>query len=117
MHPFWIKRARTFRFLFCLQQTFLQYGPPALERGYAFASFDGPGQGSVIRFPPKMPFSPNMDQVLASVLDVITAAPFAQYIETDTIVVSGEMLAQACKLQHMSSPLQLCRKQASGSHL
>ena len=88
-----MRKARVFKVIFCLQQTFLQYGPPALERGYAFATFDGPGQGSVIRFPPKMPFSPNMDQVMAFVLNVITAAPFMQYIATDRIVVSGELFS------------------------
>ena len=75
--------------LSCMQATFLQYGPGTVERGYAFATFDGPGQGQVIRNPPFMPFYPQWEQVLSAVLDKLTSS-FDTYVNFSNIATAGE---------------------------
>ena len=72
-----------------MQGIFLQYGIGTVERGYAFATFDGPGQGQVIRKPPFMPFYPQWERVLSAVLDKLTSS-FDTYVNVSNIATAGE---------------------------
>ncbi|WP_115711397.1 alpha/beta hydrolase family protein [Legionella sainthelensi] len=46
----------------------------ALKRGFHCLTFEGPGQGSILRFN-KIPFIPNWEQVIGAVVDFIISRP------------------------------------------
>lgn len=46
-----------------LEETFLAYGRPALERGYSLLLFAGPGQMDTLRFHPNRPFIPEYERI------------------------------------------------------
>lgn len=52
-----------------LEETYLAYGRPALERGYNLMLFAGPGQMDTMRFHPKLPFIPEYEYVGAVAVD------------------------------------------------
>jgi len=47
---------------------------PALERGYAFAAIDGPGQGSVL-YDQRIPMRPDWENVVPGMVDALVAHP------------------------------------------
>jgi alpha-beta hydrolase superfamily lysophospholipase len=47
---------------------------PALERGYAFAAVDGPGQGSVL-YDQRVPMRPDWEHVLPRMVDTLITWP------------------------------------------
>jgi hypothetical protein len=47
---------------------------PAVERGYAFAALDGPGQGAVL-YDQRIPMRPDWENVLPGMFDAVTAYP------------------------------------------
>ena len=71
-----------------MQVNVLQFGYPALQRGYALLVYDGPGQGEVIRNPPYMPFYPQWEQVLSKILDYVEDN-FSGYVDMENIVQEG----------------------------
>jgi pimeloyl-ACP methyl ester carboxylesterase len=56
-----------------LEETYLAYGKPALERGYNLMLFAGPGQMDTMRFHPKLTFTPEYEKVVAAALDYLLA--------------------------------------------
>ena len=58
---------------------------PALERGYAFAAVDGPGQGSVL-YDQRIPMRPDWEAVVPGMVDVLIKHP---QIDPDRIVLVG----------------------------
>ena len=57
-----------------MQSTLMEYAPGTLQQGFACATFDGPGQGQVIRTTPFMPFYPQREQILSVILGVVTSS-------------------------------------------
>ena len=55
------------------EETYFTLGQAALERGFSFMSYDGPGQGSAIR-ENGIPFTPAWGEVNRAVVDEVTAA-------------------------------------------
>lgn len=47
---------------------------PALERGYAFAAVDGPGQGAVL-YDQRIPMRPDWENVVPAMVDALTTRP------------------------------------------
>ena len=67
---------------------------PALQKGYALAVFDGPGQGITARTPPYTTLIPQWDQVVSSVLKAIGAvATLAPLIDLNRTALVGESTA------------------------
>ncbi len=58
-----------------LEETYLSYGKPALERGYNVMLFAGPGQMDTMRFHPTLSFIPDYEKVAAVVLDYVLSRP------------------------------------------
>ena len=58
-----------------LEETYLAYGRPALERGYQLLLFAGPGQMDTMRFHPALPFIPDYERVARAALDHLLARP------------------------------------------
>lgn len=58
-----------------LEETWLCYGRPALERGYNLLLFTGPGQMDTLRFYPSLSFIPEFEQIGRLALDDIHARP------------------------------------------
>lgn len=58
-----------------LEETYLAYGRPALERGYNLFLFAGPGQMDTTRFYPKLPFAPEYERVSGTALDYLLSLP------------------------------------------
>lgn len=57
----------------------------ALERGYAFAAVDGPGQGAVL-YDQRVPMRPDWENVVPGMLDALLEHP---EVETDHVVLVG----------------------------
>jgi len=66
------------------EETYFVVGKAALERGFSFMSYDGPGQGSAIR-ERGIHFTPNWGIVNSNVLDVV----LAQHPEIKSVVLVG----------------------------
>lgn len=66
-----------------LEETYLAYGRPALERGYSLLLFAGPGQMDTIRFHPGLSFIPEFERVGTLALDHVLSRP-----ETDSARVA-----------------------------
>ena len=73
-----------------MQINVLQFGAPALDRGFGLLVYDGPGQGQVIRNPPYMPFYPEWDQVYTAVLDYV-GENYAEYVDMSAVVHEGNI--------------------------
>lgn len=58
---------------------------PALERGYAFAAFDGPGQGSVM-YDQRVPMRPDWEHVVPEMVDNLITEP---EVDVEKIVLVG----------------------------
>ena len=58
---------------------------PALERGYAFAAIDGPGQGSELYYQ-RVPMRPDWEAVVPGMVDVLTKHPG---VDSNRIVLVG----------------------------
>lgn len=58
-----------------LEETYLAYGRPALERGYNLLLFAGPGQMDTLRFHPDLPFVPEYERVGTAALEYLLARP------------------------------------------
>lgn len=58
-----------------LEETYLSYGKPALERGYNLMLFAGPGQMDTMRFHPKLAFIPDFERVATVALDYALSRP------------------------------------------
>lgn len=58
-----------------LEETFLAYGRPALERGYHLLLFAGPGQMDTMRFHPTLRFIPDYERVGTPALEHLLARP------------------------------------------
>jgi len=58
---------------------------PALDRGYAFAAIDGPGQGSVL-YDQRIPMRPDWENVIPGIVDALIARP---EVDPDRIVLVG----------------------------
>ncbi|MNX17109.1 Esterase FrsA [compost metagenome] len=58
-----------------LEETYLAYGKPALERGYNLLLFAGPGQMDTLRLHPGLTFIPEYERVGALALDHLLARP------------------------------------------
>lgn len=69
-----------------LEETYLTYGMPALERGYNLFLFAGPGQMDTTRFYPKLPFSPEYERVTAAALNYLFSMPAT---DTDKTALMG----------------------------
>ena len=59
--------------------------PAALERGYAFAAIDGPGQGATL-YDQRVPMRPDWENVVPGMFDALTAEPD---IDPQQIVLVG----------------------------
>jgi pimeloyl-ACP methyl ester carboxylesterase len=66
------------------KETYFTLGQAALERGYSFLSYDGPGQGSSIR-EKNIPMTPEWGNVNTAVLDQLLET----YPDLESIVVVG----------------------------
>lgn len=58
-----------------LEETYLQIGSPALERGYRVLLVAGPGQMDTMRFHPDLTFRPDYESVIGPALDGVLARP------------------------------------------
>ena len=58
---------------------------PALDRGYAFAAVDGPGQGSML-YDRRLPMRPDWENVVPGMVDALSACP---EVDPDRIVLVG----------------------------
>jgi pimeloyl-ACP methyl ester carboxylesterase len=58
-----------------LEETYLAYGVPALQRGYDLLLFAGPGQMDTMRFHPKLAFIPEFERVGTVALEHVLARP------------------------------------------
>jgi hypothetical protein len=58
---------------------------PALERGYAFAAIDGPGQGSAL-YDQRIPMRPDWEAVIPGMVDALMKHP---YVDPSRIVLVG----------------------------
>lgn len=58
-----------------LEETYLAYGRPALERGYNLLLFAGPGQMDTLRLHPDLPFMPEYERVGTAALEYVLARP------------------------------------------
>lgn len=58
-----------------LEETYLAYGLPALERGYNLLLFAGPGQMDTLRLHPKLAFVPEFERVGSAALDYLHGRP------------------------------------------
>lgn len=58
-----------------LEETYLTYGMPALERGYNLFLFVGPGQMDTTRFYPDLPFIPDFERATGAALDFLLSLP------------------------------------------
>lgn len=56
-----------------LEETYLAYGCPALERGYNLLLFAGPGQMDTLRFHPGQPFIPEYERVGSAAVSYLLA--------------------------------------------
>ena len=63
--------------------------PAALERGYAFAAVDGPGQGGML-YDHRVPMRPDWENVVPEMFDILAAAP---EVDEQRIVLVGRSLA------------------------
>ena len=59
--------------------------PAALERGYAFAAIDGPGQGAML-YDQRVPMRPDWENVVPEVFDLLAAVP---EVDEQRIVLVG----------------------------
>jgi hypothetical protein len=60
-----------------LEETWLQVGPPAADRGWSLLLIAGPGQADTARDYPDASLVPDTDRWIGPWLDVATAAQFA----------------------------------------
>jgi pimeloyl-ACP methyl ester carboxylesterase len=58
-----------------LEESYLQYGAAALQRGYSVLLFAGPGQMDCIRFHPEMTFQPDFETPVKTALDYFAGHP------------------------------------------
>ncbi len=58
-----------------LEETYLTYGRPALERGYNLLLLAGPGQMDTLRFHPGLRFIPEFERVAAVAVDHLLSRP------------------------------------------
>jgi len=58
-----------------LEETYLAYGRPALERGYNLLLFTGPGQMDTLRYHPGLHFIPEYERVAAPALEYVLSRP------------------------------------------
>jgi pimeloyl-ACP methyl ester carboxylesterase len=58
---------------------------PALDRGYAFAAIDGPGQGSML-YDQRIPMRPDWENLLPSMFDALVAHP---EVDPERVVLVG----------------------------
>ena len=58
---------------------------PALERGYAFAAVDGPGQGGVL-YDQRIPMRPDWENVVPGMVDALLAYP---EVDPERIILVG----------------------------
>ncbi len=58
-----------------LEETYLQIGSPALERGYRVLLVAGPGQMDTMRFHPDLTFRPDYEAVIGPALDGVLGRP------------------------------------------
>ena len=70
------------------EEQYFETVPAALERGYNCLIFEGPGQGSVIRFQ-NLPFRPDWEAVVGPVVDYATNRP---EIDPAQLVLIGKSL-------------------------
>ena len=49
--------------------------PAALDRGYAFAAIDGPGQGATLYDRQRVPMRPDWENVMPGMFDALAAEP------------------------------------------
>ena len=70
------------------EEQYFETVPDALERGYNCLVFEGPGQGSVIRFQ-NLPFRPDWENVVTPVLDYALSHP---EIDPHRIILLGKSL-------------------------
>ena len=59
--------------------------PAALDRGYAFAAVDGPGQGGVL-YDQRVPMRPDWENVVPEMFDILAAEP---EVDAQRIVLVG----------------------------
>lgn len=59
-----------------LEETYLAYGRPALERGYNLLLFAGPGQMDTLRFHPGQPFLPEYERIGAIATAHVLSRPY-----------------------------------------
>ena len=59
--------------------------PPALDRGYAFAAIDGPGQGAVL-YDQRVSMRPDWENVVPEMFDAVAAEP---EVDAQSIVLVG----------------------------
>jgi dipeptidyl aminopeptidase/acylaminoacyl peptidase len=70
------------------EELFASVGP-ALERGYAFAAIDGPGQGSVL-YDQRIPMRPDWEAVVPGMVDALIKHP---HVDPGRIVLVGRRSA------------------------
>jgi hypothetical protein len=58
---------------------------PAVERGYAFAALDGPGQGAML-YDRRVPMRPDWEHVVPAMFDAVTAHPG---VDPERVVLAG----------------------------
>ena len=64
---------------------------PALDRGYAFAAVDGPGQGSML-YDRRVPMRPDWENVVPAMVDALSGYPT---VDPDRIVLVGRSFGGA----------------------
>ncbi len=78
-------------------------GSQSLENGYAVLAFEGPGQGSVKRYPPYMPLVTRWDTVINEIVSTAeNDESISKYISQDKFLwgvsLGGYLAGQACSM-------------------
>ncbi len=71
-----------------LEELYSSAAAPAIERGYNCLTFEGPGQGEVIR-KQKFPFRPDWEKVVTPVLDFALSKKIEYEIDSERIALMG----------------------------
>jgi pimeloyl-ACP methyl ester carboxylesterase len=94
-----------------LEELYFSAAAPALERGYNCLTFEGPGQGGVIR-KQKIPFRADWEKVVSPVIDYVISKKEEYRIDTDRIALmgismGGYLAARAVAFEHRISAVIL----------
>lgn len=89
-----------------LEESFIQSGLAALERGYNIVCFAGPGQIDTWRFNDKTNFQPNFEVPMSKLLDVLQENPLIDFLHLTLLGISfgGNFAARvACYEQRIKA--------------